>query len=157
MITLPLVKVPTQSLRQRSVDVKNVLNKNFESLIPQMIETMYKADGIGLAAPQIGKNIRLIIVSAKNGPLVCFNPVIVKKSLLCETSEEGCLSVPGTFGNVKRYRSLTVSYTDPHNKKVTIRTHGLLARIFQHEIDHIDGILYIDKAKKVKKLLKNNE
>jgi len=150
MKILPLVMIPEKSLRLRSVEVDDVTNKIFKTLIPQMIATMFKEGGVGLAAPQIGENIRLIIINAKKGPLVCFNPISIKKSLFSETGEEGCLSVPGSFGLVKRHRSLRVSFTNPLGKNVTIATQGLLARIFQHEIDHLDGILYIDRAKKVK-------
>lgn len=152
MKTLPLVTVPAENLRQPSKKVDNILDDTFKTLVPQMIETMFKEDGVGLAAPQIGINIRLAIVSAKKGPLVCFNPVIKKRSWAKPLLHEGCLSVPGYFGNVKRHRKIMVEFFNEKNEKITLEAHGLLAQIFQHEIDHLDGILYVDRAKTVKEI-----
>lgn len=149
MKPLPLVVVPAENLRVRSDEIDNINDEKFKTLVPQMIKTMHKEDGVGLAAPQIGVNIRLIIVYTKRGDLVCFNPVIIKKSLFKTLLHEGCLSVPGKHGQIKRHRTVRVKFTDPEGEVKTLDTHGLLAQIFQHEVDHLDGVLYVDKAKKV--------
>ena len=149
MKPLPLVTLPAKNLREPSDIVTDVTDTKYKTLVPQMIKTMHKEDGVGLAAPQIGINIRLIIVYTKHSDLVCFNPKIVKKSLFKSLLHEGCLSVPGKYGQIKRHRSVRVQFTDTEGKEQLLDTHGLLAEIFQHEVDHLDGILYIDKAKKV--------
>lgn len=148
----PIVKVPTPSLRERSREIENPRDPRVLRLIPIMVKTMIRANGIGIAAPQIGENIRLVIVNTKDKPLACINPVIEKSSLLSDWEEEGCLSVPGVFGQVKRKRSVTVSFFDQYGKRITMRARGLLARIFQHEVDHINGILFIDKARGLKRV-----
>lgn len=149
--TLPLVTEPAKNLREPSEKITNITDERFKTLVPQMIATMHKENGVGLAAPQIGINIQLIIVHAKDGPLVCFNPKIIKRSLLKPQLHEGCLSVPGMYGQIRRHRSVRVEYTDQNNEKQTLETHGLLAQIFQHEVDHLNGVLYIDKAKNIEK------
>ncbi len=147
---LPLVFHPDHRLRERSVDIDLSNIPDLVSLASDMSETMIVDKGIGLAAPQIGQNIRLIIVSTKAGPQVMFNPKIVKKSLRQEWGEEGCLSIPGVFGSVKRYRSVECSFFDTKGTKQAAVAEGLLARVIQHEIDHLDGILFIDKAKDIR-------
>lgn len=147
---LPLVFHPDHRLREHSVDIDPNNISALLSLASDMSKTMIADKGIGLAAPQVGKNIRLIIVSTKSGPQVMFNPKIVGKSLLQEWGEEGCLSIPGVFGNVKRYRTIDCSFLDTEGKKQTAKAEGLLARIIQHEIDHLDGVLFIDKAKDIR-------
>lgn len=117
-----------------------------------MIKTMKEKDGVGLAAPQIGENIRLIVISIKDGPVCLFNPKITKKSWAKEWNEEGCLSVPGTYGKVKRCKKINCIYFDKDKQKTKIQALGLLSFVIQHEIDHLDGILFIDKAKDIKKI-----
>lgn len=117
-----------------------------------MAKTMIKSDGVGLAAPQIGKNIRLIVINTKSGKIAMINPKIKSKSLLKEWKEEGCLSVPDTFGLVKRNKKVACAYYDLAGNKQKITGEGLLARVIQHEIDHLDGILFIDKAKEIKQV-----
>jgi peptide deformylase len=112
-----------------------------------MKETMLKKDGVGLAAPQIGKNKRIITVNTKDGVIAMINPRILNKSFLKEWDEEGCLSVPGIYGKVKRSKKLKCEFFDMDKKKNIISAQGFFARIIQHEIDHLDGILFIDKAK----------
>ena len=99
---------------------------------------------------QIGKNVRLAVINTKNGRIFLINPKITKKSLLKEWGEEGCLSVPGVFGQVKRHKKITCEYLDQKSVENAIKAEGLLARVIQHEIDHLDGILFIDKAKNLK-------
>lgn len=144
---LKIITNPDPILRKKSLAIKDVKDKEFQALIPEMAKAMLKYDGVGLAAPQIGQNIRLIIVRYKDDNLVMINPKIIKKSLLKDWDEEGCLSVPNVFGDVKRCKRITVSYLDPNGKEQKISGEGFLARVIQHEIDHLDGILFIDKAK----------
>lgn len=144
---LPLVFHPDDRLRKRSVEIAATEISALQQLAEDMMVTMEADQGIGLAAPQIGKNIRLIIVSTKDGPAAMINPVITKKSLRQEWGEEGCLSIPGTFGEVKRYRHVNCTFLDLNGQTKVAEADGLLARVIQHEIDHLDGILFIDKAK----------
>ena len=117
-----------------------------------MAATMIKKDGVGLAAPQIGRHIRLIVVNTQDGPICLINPVLKQKSWRREWGEEGCLSVPDVFGQVKRYKKVVCVFYNQKGEKKIITAQGLLARILQHEIDHLDGILFIDKARHIKKL-----
>jgi peptide deformylase len=110
---------------------------------------MFTDDGVGLAAPQVGQSIRLITVTTQDGAQAMFNPEITKRSLLKEWGEEGCLSVPNTFGDVKRYKKITCTFIDVQGQKRILPAKGLMARVIQHEIDHLDGILFIDKAKNI--------
>jgi peptide deformylase len=146
-----IITNPNPILRKKSQPIKDVLDVELQKMLPEMVETMIKKDGVGLAAPQIGKNIRLVTVRFKNDNLILFNPVIVKKSLFKEWDEEGCLSVPGVFGDVKRHKKIAIKYLDQNNLEQQLNAEGLLARIIQHEIDHLDGILFIDKAKNLRK------
>jgi peptide deformylase len=151
---MPILKLalhPDPILRQIAVPIASADfgAKWLKKLSADMIDTMINRDGIGLAAPQISQSIRLIIVSTKTGPLIMINPELTKKSLIKDTDEEGCLSIPNTFGQVKRHHSVQVKFIDEGGKSKHISAKGLLARVIQHEIDHLDGILFIDKAKKI--------
>jgi peptide deformylase len=146
---LTIITNPDSRLRQRSKNVKPEDISDLADFAKAMIETMLNSDGVGLAAPQVGKNIRLIIVNSQAGPQIIFNPEINKKSLLKVWGEEGCLSVPNTFGDVKRHKKIQCSFMDLTGKSRSIEAVGLMARVIQHEIDHLDGILFIDKAKKI--------
>lgn len=160
---LPVITVGHETLRMRAQEVENIADANIQEFIDDMIPTMYEKDGIGLAANQVNNPVRIAVIvpdpihferyrEAKTEAIVAINPVITRHSLLKETGEEGCLSVPGIMGLVKRWRWITVRYQDRTGKTVTQRASGLLARVFQHEIDHLDGVLFIDKAEKVFKL-----
>ena len=129
--------------------IKDIKSKEIQDLIPEFIETMHKKDGVGLAAPQIGKNIRMIAVRHKDGDLVMFNPKFFRKSLIKEWGEEGCLSVPNKYGQVKRSKKVVLKYIDLNGDEKKITAQGMLARVIQHEVDHLDGILFIDKAKDI--------
>ncbi len=148
---LQIITNPNPILRKKSLKIKEkeILSDEIQALIPEMVETMLKKDGVGLAGPQVGKNIRIIAIRHKNGNLVIFNPQIKKRSFSKEWGEEGCLSVPGKFGNVKRNKKVTLSYLNEKAENKVMEAEGLLARIIQHEIDHLDGILFIDKAKEI--------
>jgi peptide deformylase len=150
---LTITTEPNPGLRRRSteIDLKEVTSREFREFIHDMKHTMVEKDGVGLAAPQVGRNIRLVIVNTKEGPQCFINPNIIKRSFLKEWGEEGCLSVPNIFGDVKRNKKIVCEYYNDRAELVRTTAEGLMARVFQHEIDHLDGILFIDKAKNVKK------
>lgn len=150
---LEIITHPNDILRKKSVNIKkeDINSIEMKKLFDDMVLTMLKKDGVGLAAPQIGKNIRLAVINTKNGPLHIINPEIIKFSWGKEWGEEGCLSVPGVFGQVKRSKKISCNYLDKKGDAQSIEVSGLMARVFQHEIDHLDGFLFIDKAKKIKK------
>lgn len=148
---LPILTQHSPILRQISKEIKEVTPEVKKNAL-DMIETMKNSNGVGLAAPQIGSNIRLIVIAYKNNSITMVNPVILKKSSLENTSEEGCLSIPGTFGNVKRHTNIVVEMTDLSGNKQVIKAKGMFARIIQHEIDHLDGVLFTDKVLKLTKL-----
>lgn len=151
---LPIITEPNPILRKQSKEISDnkISSLRFRELCLDMIETMVKKDGVGLSAPQVGKNVRLIVVNTKEGPICIINPKISKKSWFKEWGEEGCLSVPDVFGQVKRHRKILYHYYNKKGNKIEKDAKGFLARIIQHEIDHLDGILFIDKAKEVKKV-----
>ena len=151
---LPIIKNPSPLLREKSeeIDLKKIKTNELKEICADMIKTMREKDGVGLAAPQIGKNIRLITMNTKDGPKIMINPKITKKSWAKELNEEGCLSVPGVYGKVRRNKKINCIYFDKGGQKTKIQAEGLLSFVIQHEIDHLDGILFIDKAKEIKKI-----
>ncbi len=146
---LTLVINPNPRLRERSRELELKEISSLINFAQDMSEAMIVHDGVGLAAPQIGHNIRLIIINTPSGPQAMFNPQITKKSWLKKWGEEGCLSVPNTFGDVKRHKKITCSFIDLTGEKKVVEAVDMMARIIQHEIDHLDGILFIDKAKNI--------
>ena len=162
-----ILTVPDPILRKKSLQVDRV-DKEIKKLMDDMLETMYKAPGIGLAAVQIGVLKRVVVMDVsretdKKEPMYFVNPEIVWKSNEKATYEEGCLSIPNQFANIERSEKCTVKYLDYSGAEKEIKAEGLLATCIQHEIDHLNGILFIDylsKLKKdiiVKKLLKNKK
>lgn len=149
---LNILSEPNDILRKKSKDIQIEEINNYHNLFEDMAFTMKESDGIGLAAPQIGKNIRVIVINTKKGPLPLINPTISSKSLLKEWDEEGCLSVPNTFGKVKRFKKIICTYYNSNGEMRKMEAKGLLARVIQHEIDHLNGVLFTDSAKDVKKL-----
>ncbi len=149
MPTLPLTLYPSKILRAVSSVIKDYNPKAYSDIIDSMIETMVTNKGIGLAAAQIGKNIRLIAVQTKEGVLPLINPEILSESWKKEISEEGCLSIPKIFGLVKRSRAVKVSALNREGNRIEFEAEGLFARVILHEVDHINGVLFIDKAKKI--------
>lgn len=143
-------KDPTLRNKSKEIDLETIASPDFSELISDMEYTMKKSDGVGLAAPQIGQNVRMVIVNSENGILHLINPEITKKSWAKETGEEGCLSVPKTFGKVVRHKKINCIFSDANGDKRKIQASGLFARIIQHELDHLDGILFIDKATDIK-------
>lgn len=144
---------PDPILRKKSLPLKQdrIKTKEIKDLCQDLIKTMKEKDGIGLAAPQVGESIRVIAVNSPDGPLCMINPQLTKRSFAKEWGEEGCLSVPETFGRVRRHKKINCVYFDTTGKKVKMQAEDLLARVLQHEIDHLDGILFIDKASNIKK------
>jgi len=151
---LDIITHPNDILRKRSKSIKKseINTKEFQELFSDMKLTMKKKDGIGLAAPQIGKNIRAVVINTEEGEIVMINPKILKKSFKKEWGEEGCLSVPKTFGDVRRHKKIKICFLNTEGIEKLIEAEGLFARIVQHEVDHLDGILFIDKAKSIKKV-----
>ena len=148
---LPILTIPEPTLRQRSkeVDPKELEKPEFQAWLDDLVDTMYVADGVGIAAPQTGRTIRIFVAVDDKTPHILVNPVIRKKSFRRVDGEEGCLSVPGKYGIVSRHRSVRMDALDRHGKKITFNVKGFFARVLQHELDHLDGTLFIDRAKKV--------
>ncbi len=146
---------PNQLLRQISKPVKQV-GKEEQQLMDDMLETMYAANGIGLAAIQIGIPKRIIVMDIskdenKKEPRYFVNPIIKNKDTIKSTYEEGCLSVPNQFAEIDRPKKCDVEYLDYNGKKKILNAEGLLATCIQHEMDHLEGILFIDYLSKLKK------
>jgi len=131
-------------LRKKSREVKTI-SKHVLTLLDDMKETLHVEDGVGLAAPQVGVLRRIAIVEYDEEFYELINPKILKKSQEELTEEEGCLSVPGVRGKVKRPERITVTYVDRAGNRHKEEKSGLVARVFCHEIDHLDGILFVDK------------
>ncbi len=139
-----------EELRENSQPIEEI-NDELRQLVDDMFETMYAANGVGLAAPQVGKNIRMVIIDIGDDPLVLINPSILKKSGK-ETCDEGCLSLPGLTEKVERATTVVAEYTDIEGDTYEIEAEGLLARAIQHELDHLDGVLFVDRISKARKL-----
>ena len=144
---------PDPILRKMSEDVpvNKLGTKDFLALVADMEVTMKKENGVGIAAPQVGINWRLFVAETPEGNKTFVNPTFVEKSFKIIDYEEGCLSVPGVkakrkWGATRRHRSVTVKALDEHGKEFVIKGEGLLSIILQHEIDHLDGRLFIDHA-----------
>jgi len=146
-----IITNPNPILRKKSILIEEseIKGKKMREFCQDMTETMIKKDGVGLAAPQVGINSRLVVVTINGKPICMINPQITKRSWARAWDEEGCLSVPGVYGQVQRNKKINCIYTNPEGEKKKIIAQNLDARIIQHEIDHLDGILFIDKTKKV--------
>ena len=131
-------------LRKKCREVTEMTSR-IEELIDDMLDTMYEADGVGLAAPQVGVLRRIVVVDVGDGPIVLINPEILKTSG-SQTGEEGCLSVPGKCGNVTRPNYVRVRALDRNMEPFEMEGEELFARAVCHECDHLDGILYVDKV-----------
>lgn len=146
---LPILTNPNEKLRKISEPVQgdDILDPTTQKLIEEMIETLKKEkNGVGLAAPQIGIHKRIILVETSRGTRVHINPKIISVSESMVESEEGCFSVPNVFGIVKRHKKIKIKSLDREGKKQQCTSSGFESIIFQHEIDHLDGILFIDKV-----------
>ncbi|MBN2395683.1 MAG: peptide deformylase [Candidatus Atribacteria bacterium] len=152
MAILQLKKYGSPVLREKAVPINNI-DTEIEKLANDMIETMYVEGGVGLAAPQVGISKRIIIIdTGEKGIMVLINPVIIKREGEIK-EEEGCLSVPGIYSIVRRSSSVTVEALDLKGNKVQVSQEGFLAVALQHEIDHLDGYLFIDRLSPAKRLM----
>ena len=155
MAVKTILKEPNKILRQISKPVEKVGNEE-RQLMKDMLETMYEANGIGQAAIQIGVPKRIIVIDIskddeKKQPRFFVNPIIKNKDLSKSTYEEGCLSVPNQFAEIDRPSKCEVEYLDYDGEKKILKAEGLLATCIQHEMDHLEGILFIDYLSKLKK------
>lgn len=160
MATREIITLPDPVLRLKARKVPAV-TEEIRTLIDDMIDTMRAAPGVGLAAPQVGDSRRVIVVEYAEPPaqegeparppklFALVNPEIVRRAPEQVTGVEGCLSIPGFLGEVERYESITVKGLNRQGEPVRIKAGGWLARVFQHEIDHLDGTLFIDRASDV--------
>jgi peptide deformylase len=157
MAVLEIVTMPDERLREKTKPITR-FDDELQTLIDDMIETMRFANGVGLAAPQIGKNLQLTVIETlpevddegrelpdSRQLFVIANPRIIWESKTVIDAIEGCLSIPGYLGEVERAEAIRVRAQDRHGKKIKLRLTGWTARIFQHEIDHLHGLLFIDK------------
>ena len=152
MALRPILVVGNPVLRQKAKRVSQ-FDKNLQRLIDDMIETMRAAPGVGLAGPQIGVPLRLAVIEVDDIVTVIINPEIIKMQDQWEP-EEGCLSVPGYVANVKRAWAVTVKAKNRQGRDVRVKGEGLFGQALQHEIDHLDGVLYIDRLENMDQLRK---
>lgn len=147
--------VPDKRLRLKARRIVDADRNDVARLVPLMFAAMYQAPGIGLAATQIGVPLRLTVLDLApdetKAPLVLINPEIIRASTQMVTREEGCLSLPGQYGDVTRPAEITVSFEDQSGKRQAIEADGLLAACIQHEIDHLDGVLFVDHLSALKR------
>jgi peptide deformylase len=153
---MPLLRIEllgSDVLRRKATDVP-APGPELDRLVADMYETMYEAHGIGLAAPQIGLSQRLIVVDVKEDGherMALLNPVVAEFGTVVEKYEEGCLSIPGVSAHVERPTTCVVEALDARGNPVRIEADGMLARCLQHEIDHLDGVLFIDRLSPIKR------
>jgi peptide deformylase len=155
MALLPILEFPDPRLRTRAatVDAAQVATPEFQALLDDMFETMYAAPGIGLAASQVDTHLRFMVIDVSEGkdqPLVFINPEIVARDGE-QVYQEGCLSVPGIFADVTRADAITVRYLDRDGRAQELATDGLLAVCIQHEMDHLEGKLFVDYLSPLKR------
>lgn len=155
MTIRPLILLPDPKLREVSKPVERV-DDDLRKFADDMLETMYDAPGIGLAAIQVGEPRRLLVLDVAEkdeprNPQVFINPEIVERSDARNVHEEGCLSIPDYYAEVERPAEVTVDYVDLDGKKQTLKADGILATCLQHEIDHLNGVLFIDYLSKLKR------
>ena len=170
MALLKIIQPDNPILTKKAVRVSDFKSNKFQELIDDMVETMVAAPGIGLAAPQVGISQRLIVVRLANeseedreeyGELagvvhVVANPKIIKASREMVKGVEGCLSLPGLLGEVERHKTVIITGLDRHGNDFRIKADGWFARVFQHEMDHLDGVLFTDRTEKVWKPEEND-
>jgi peptide deformylase len=155
MSVLKIELLGSEVLRKRAEEIGEV-DDELRALIRDMFETMYDAEGVGLAGPQVGVLRRVIVVDVRDqgdGPFALVNPVIVEQSRESEKAEEGCLSIPGVSSVVERPLKVVVEGLNEKGERVRVEGEGLLARCLQHEVDHLDGVLFIDKLSALKRTM----
>lgn len=163
MSVLEIIQPDNPTLRKKAHKITSFGDKKLQTLIDDMIETMADANGVGLAAPQVAQSLRLIVIRLPDeseedreeygdqaGQLyIVANPKIIKSSRRMVSGVEGCLSLPGLLGEVDRHESVVITGQDRDGKDIRIKAKGWLARVFQHEIDHLDGRLFIDLTENI--------
>ncbi|MGN1090955.1 MAG: peptide deformylase [Alphaproteobacteria bacterium] len=154
MMKLKIIELPNPILRQVSKEVKQV-DEDVKITLADMLETMYKANGAGLAAPQVGLLKRMVVIDAARkgeepAPYKMVNPKIVWHSDELQECQEGCLSIPNQYAPVQRFESVKVEYLDENGKSCVLDAKGFLAVAIQHELDHLDGIIFIDHLSKLR-------
>ncbi len=150
-MNLKIILYPNKILRTKTKKVKFPLSHDDRKLIKDMLDTVKHADGIGLAAPQVNQSLALIVVNLESmglKPFVLINPEVIKSSKKKVEMEEGCLSIPGVFGYVPRPDEIEFQAQDVDGNKFSAKVDGMLSKVIQHEIDHINGVLIIDRIKK---------
>ncbi len=153
MTAIPVHILPDPVLRQKAKRVR-IIGGSIQKLIGDMIETMRAAPGVGLAAPQVGVPLRVIVIGMPEEEVkVLINPEVVRRKGE-RLVDEGCLSVPGYLGEIKRSESITVKGRDQNGKEIRVKADGLLAQVLEHEIDHLNGVLYVDHLESRDKLRK---
>ncbi len=155
MALLKILEVPNPLLKKKSEPVKEITDQ-LRKTLDDMLETMYAAPGVGLAAPQVGLLKRMVVIDVTRDdepkkPYKMINPVITAHSEETTVHDEGCLSVPEQYAPVERFETVTVEYTDENGTKQTLNADGLLAICIQHELEHLEGTLFIDHLSKVKR------
>lgn len=147
MAVYQIVRMGEEILKEKAIEVKKI-TPNIHKLLDNMAQTMYEANGVGLAAPQIGIPKRVVVIDTGDGLIELINPVITQKNGQ-EIDQEGCLSIPDLVGDVKRAKKVVAEALNRDGELMEYEVEGLLARAFQHEVDHLDGILFVDIAEKV--------
>ncbi len=143
---LQIITYPDPRLRVDCEEIKKPTDPKIKQLISDMLETLRGHEGIGLAAPQVGHNLKLSVIEIDDEVFVLINPKIKSRSGDKIFMEEGCLSFPGKFITIPRYERVKIKAVDANGKKQVIRARGLLARALQHEIDHLNGKLFVDRV-----------
>ena len=158
MAIMPVIKMDNPVLHQKAKRVRKI-DDSIQKLIDNMIETMHNIEGAGLAAPQVGVPLQVVVIQLpdEEDVITLINPEIVKISEETEMMTEGCLSLPGYNGEIKRSTSITVKARDRQGKLIRIKGEELLAQVLQHEVDHINGIVFVDHLESIDELRKNEE
>jgi len=151
MTQLPILTYPNPILEKKTKKIKDPKAPEIKALILDMLETMSQNNGLGLAATQVGYSIRLCVIKLDGKTHILLNPEIKSRSWKKVIAEEGCLSFPGQYIPIKRSVSVKVKAMDKNGKEINLKAAGLFARALQHEIDHLDGILFISREVKKKK------
>jgi peptide deformylase len=158
---LEIIKHPSDILTQPTSEVESVTSNKIQTLIDNMIETMHSADGVGIAGPQVNESLRLTIIGKhavehrddlpleESNDLPLINPTWEKLNKTTTTEQEGCLSIPNTFGKVERWKKIKVKAEDRHGNELKFEASNYLARVIQHEVDHLEGTLFIEKAENI--------
>jgi len=160
---LTIAKLGEKILRKKAKKVKNILDDEIQNFAKEMLTCVKNKEGVGLAAPQVFKSLKIMIISSnpnnrypnapKKKPEVLINPKIIKASKSKETEWEGCLSIPGIRAKISRHKKITVKYTTLTNEKRVEKFEGFVARVFQHEFDHLNGLVFLDRIKSTKDII----